>query len=376
MVETEAGVGYEEVCEGMTLNGAHRSPVDVSVIIPTYNRAGLVVEAIESALRQTTPPREIIVIDDGSTDDTPRALAAFGDRIIAVRQENQGVGAARNRGLAMARGRYIAFLDSDDIWLEFKLELQFAVMEGRRELGLLFSDFLITRENGGMTPHGLHTWYRHSRAWEQIFENVTSSTVSVPSKEDQARLYGGRIYRALLGEFYVLTSCAIVRRDRLTPEVRFTEGVEIYEDWEFFARLARTCDAGFLELDTTINRGGNDRPRVTDASVASKAESRLRMTGVVWKTDANFLAAHGAEVTAVEAEQCLVLARARLLESQSRAARAALRRYLRLGHPGRWRAALPLMLCSFLPGSGIVLRGIRELLARLRAAKPTPHDPM
>jgi glycosyltransferase involved in cell wall biosynthesis len=352
-----------------------RAPVDVSVIIPTYNRARLVVEAIESALRQTTPPREIIVIDDGSTDETPRVLASFGDRIISVRQANQGVGAARNRGLAMARGRYLAFLDSDDTWLEFKLELQVGVMERSPELGLLFSDFLITHENGGMTPHGLQTWYRHSRPWEHVFEKASSSTVGVPSKEDQVHLFCGRIYRALLEEFYVLTSCAIVRRDRLTMDARFTEGVEIYEDWEFFARLARTCDAGFLELDTTINRGGNDRPRVTDASIASKAESRLRMIGSVWKNDADFLAVHRAEVTVVEADQCLVLARARLLDSEPRAARAALRQWLRLGHSGRWREAIVLAICALFPGSGTVLRNVRELLSRLRAPKPTPHEP-
>ncbi|MCP9450835.1 MAG: glycosyltransferase family 2 protein, partial [Nitrospira sp.] len=85
-----------------------RDPVDVSVIIPTYNRARLVAEAIESVLRQTRPPREIIVVDDGSTDDTKQVLASFGDRIIALYQENQGVGSARNRALAVAQGRYLA----------------------------------------------------------------------------------------------------------------------------------------------------------------------------------------------------------------------------------------------------------------------------
>lgn len=347
-------------------------PVDVSVIVPTYNRAHLVVESIESALRQTTPPREIIVIDDGSTDDTPRALASFGDRIICVRQENQGVGAARNRGMAIARGRYIAFLDSDDIWLDSKLALQVAVMEGNPDLGLLSSDFLIMRETGELVPHGLHTWYHHSKLWEEIFERVTVSTVSVSSIDVPVRLYCGQLYRALLEEFYVLTSCAMVRADRLTPDARFTERVEIYEDWEFFARLARTSDVGFLEIDTTINRGGNDRPRVTDASIASKAESRLRMIGVVWKSDQKFLAIHGAEVTAVEAEQCLTLARARLLEGNSCASRAALWRFLHLGDLAGWRTALLLTVCAFLPGAGIVLRRTRELIGRLHAVKSAP----
>lgn len=349
-------------------------PLDVSVIIPTYNRARLVVEAIESVLHQTAPPREIIVIDDGSTDETPRALESFGNRIISIHQENQGVGAARNRGLAMAQGRYLAFLDSDDIWLEFKLELQIAVMERIPEIGFLFSDFLITREGGSVMPRGLQTWYRHPRPWEQVFEKVTSSVFSVLPGDDQVRIYSGQIYRALLTEPYVLPSCAIVRTDRLTPDIRFAEGYPNCSDWEFFARLARTCDAGFLELDTTINRGGNDRPRLTQSSAATKADLRLRMIGRVWKSDAAFLAAHGGEVRAVEADQCLDLAWARLLESEPVAALAALQRWFRLGCPDRWRAALILAACALFPGSGAVLRRVRELLARFRAAKPIPHD--
>ena len=349
-------------------------PVDVSVIIPTYNRAHLVVESIESALRQTAPPREIIVIDDGSTDDTSRALRSFGDRIISVRQENQGVGSARNRGMALARGRYIAFLDSDDIWPEFKLELQVAVMEGNPDLGLLFSDFLIMRETGELVPHGLHTWYHHSKPWEEIFDRVAVSTVSIPSIVSPVRLYCGWLYRALLDEFYVLTSCAIVRADRLTPDARFTEGVKIYEDWEFFARISRTSVTGYLELDTTINRGGNDRPRVTDASIASKAESRLRMIDAVWKSDREFLLAHQVDVRKVESDQCLVLAKASLFDSDSDAARAALRRYFQLGDRARWRMAILLLVCTMIPCSGAILRGVRSHLSRIPSEKPVLSD--
>lgn len=354
--------------------GRQSGSVDVSVIIPTYNRARLVVEAIESALRQTAPPREIIVVDDGSTDDTPQVLKSFGNRIISVRQENQGVGTARNRALAMARGRYLAFLDSDDIWLEFKLELQVDVMERRPEIGFLFSDFLIIREDGGTTPRGLQTWYRHPLQWEQVFEDMTWSSLTCSPWEEDVRLYCGRIYRALLTEPYVLPSCAMVRTDQLTRDVRFAEGVAVYEDWEFFARLARTSKAGFLELDTAINRGGNDRSRLTHASAATKAEQRLRMVGEVWKADTDFLVAHGREVATVEADECLELARARLLQSEPLAALAALRRWLQVGQPGRWRAALILTACALVPGSGAILRGVRRQLTGVRSAKSSPRD--
>jgi len=109
----------------------------ISVIIPTYNYGRFLREAIDSALAQTYPPLEIIVIDDGSTDDTPQVLAAYGDRIRTIRQNNEGVGAARNAGIAAARGEYIAFLDSDDIWMTQKLEREIALFEADPALGMV-----------------------------------------------------------------------------------------------------------------------------------------------------------------------------------------------------------------------------------------------
>ncbi|HEX3110532.1 MAG TPA: glycosyltransferase family A protein, partial [Thermoanaerobaculia bacterium] len=96
----------------------------VSVVIPSYNYARYLGEAIDSALGQTLPPLEVIVVDDGSTDDTPAVLAAYGDRIRVLRQKNAGVAVARNSGIAAARGECVAFLDADDVWLPRKLELQ------------------------------------------------------------------------------------------------------------------------------------------------------------------------------------------------------------------------------------------------------------
>src|SRR5271156_960674 len=97
----------------------------VSVIIPTYNRADKVGKTIESALAQTFTDLEVIVIDDGSSDDTGRVLSeVFGDRIRYFAQTNQGASIARNNGIEAARGEWIAFLDSDDLWEKDKLELQ------------------------------------------------------------------------------------------------------------------------------------------------------------------------------------------------------------------------------------------------------------
>lgn len=104
----------------------------VSVIIPTYNRADLVCEAIQSVLDQTYQNFEIIVVDDGSTDNTRKALQPYMDRIQYIYQENSGHGAARNTAIRASRGQWIAFLDSDDVWLPDKLSRQMEILNRSR----------------------------------------------------------------------------------------------------------------------------------------------------------------------------------------------------------------------------------------------------
>jgi glycosyltransferase involved in cell wall biosynthesis len=114
--------------------------MSVSVIIPTYNQARFLRAAIESALGQTRPALEVIVVDDGSTDETPGILARYDDRIRVRRQENRGPSAARNAGISAARGDFLLFLDSDDVLLPACVELQRARFEAEPSLGLVYSD--------------------------------------------------------------------------------------------------------------------------------------------------------------------------------------------------------------------------------------------
>ncbi len=121
------------------MNGSRRddSP-QVSVVIPTYNRADLVADAIESVLAQTWPRTECIVVDDGSTDETARVLARYAGRVTCIRQENRGLAAARNAGARRARGALIGFLDSDDAWEPTLVERVVALFERDDDLGAVF----------------------------------------------------------------------------------------------------------------------------------------------------------------------------------------------------------------------------------------------
>jgi glycosyltransferase involved in cell wall biosynthesis len=112
-------------------------PQKVAVVIPTYNYGQYIAEAIDSILHQTLAPVEVVVVDDGSTDNTAEIVVHFGDRIKYIRQDNAGVSAARNRGVKESSAELIAFLDADDIWEPTKLEKQVARFAGDSEVGLV-----------------------------------------------------------------------------------------------------------------------------------------------------------------------------------------------------------------------------------------------
>jgi len=121
----------------------------VSIIIPTYNRSQFVTEAIDSVLAQTYKDYEIIVVDDGSTDNTSEILEPYQDKIRYIFQENQGLSAARNTGIKDARGRFIALLDSDDLWLPGKLAKQMAALDKNGDVAFVYSNFVFIDEVGG-----------------------------------------------------------------------------------------------------------------------------------------------------------------------------------------------------------------------------------
>ena len=122
----------------------------VSIIIPAFQSASTIVEAIDSAFNQTYKDIEVIVVNDGSTDDLEQKIKPFGAKVIYLKQDNQGAAAARNNGIRHSSGRFIAFLDADDIWLPEKLALQLPLFDQNPEVGVVFGNVFFFKS--GQTP--------------------------------------------------------------------------------------------------------------------------------------------------------------------------------------------------------------------------------
>jgi glycosyltransferase involved in cell wall biosynthesis len=192
----------------------------ISVVIPTYNYGCFIAEAIESALSQTVAPTEVIVVDDGSTDDTEDIARSFGERVRYIKQENAGVCIARNRGVSRSTGDYIAFLDADDRWEPTKLEKQLEKFENDPEIGLVHCGMRHfdgkTGEILGLLVDGQEGWVADDLLlWEKPVVNVSGSVVMVTRKA----------FDAVNG---------------------FDARQKVGEDWDFCYWVARKFKIGFI----------------------------------------------------------------------------------------------------------------------------------
>lgn len=336
----------------------------VSVIIPTYNRADLLIKAINSVLNQTVTDVEIIVVDDGSTDQTKEAVKAFENKVKFLRQDHNGPNAARNFALMEAKGEYIALLDDDDLWLDFKLELQISLMRKFPELSFIFSDFFIFKESGERISSGLKTWYTKPKAWHDIFEKkIKYSTLDISKIEEvkDFNIFIGELYYDLLFEPYVLPSSALVRKSCIGPDIQFVNDDFHCGDWDFFAQLSRKYPAGFMELETTINRSHDDEVRLTRKSEKKQTECRLGLIERVWKTDKKFYEKHKTEVNEVEENQLVKLIKYQLLDSDNQGAKNSLRKLDKLVFRKRAYMIFLLRLLAYFPGGSKILISIRYL---------------
>ena len=188
----------------------------ISCIVPVYNGARFVAEALDSILAQSLPPNEIIVVDDGSTDATPAVVDRYARHVTYLRQDNRGPAGARNRGIAMSTGEFLSFLDADDLWRENKLERQLHALESNPAAGICIS----------------------------LVQNFWVEELA----HERERLRDDRFAQPMPGH---VCQCLLARRSAFETVGTFDESKRVSEDSDWFLRAAR-AGIGKLIIDEPL----------------------------------------------------------------------------------------------------------------------------
>jgi glycosyltransferase involved in cell wall biosynthesis len=324
----------------------------VSVVIPTHNRAYCLPEAIDSALQQTYPNVEVVVVDDGSTDETPAMMAQrYGSdaRVRYVRQAKSGTNVARNHGLRTARGEMIALLDSDDAFLPWKLELQVACLEAVPEAGMIWSDMDAFDDTAQVQPRYLRRMYSNYERFstEKIFASSRPLAPIVPGLATQvgaARLYHGDIFGPMVMGNLVHTSTSVIRRERLEKIVGFDEQlVRSGVDFDFHLRTCREGPVAFADVSTIRYRIGGTDAMSHPARRVKMAENFMRTIKPVIERDRDRINLPAGMIDELLAEAEVFLGEALLENDEHPQARVHLARSLRI-RPWQPRTARLLLL--------------------------------
>ena len=209
------------------MKSSRKKPL-VSVIIPTYNRGWVLREAIDSVLAQDYKNYELIVVDDGSTDDTREILAAYRRDIIVLRQANKGVSAARNRGIAQARGQLVAFLDSDDTWLPRKLSRQIDFFNLHPDAAINQTEEIWIRNNVRVNP------------------------------KDRHRKPSGMIFERSLELCLVSPSAVMIKKTLFDAVGVFDEDLPACEDYDLWLRIGCRFPVYLIDTPLIVKRGGHE----------------------------------------------------------------------------------------------------------------------
>jgi glycosyltransferase involved in cell wall biosynthesis len=325
----------------------------VSVVITTYNQAEYIEATIASALAQSYPSREIIVVDDGSTDDTAAKLERFGDRIVHIQQPNGGVAASRNRGVAAARGALIAFLDGDDLWAPEKLAVQVAAHQANPAAGLIAVDASIFSDTDTQRVSTL--------PWGTLASDV-------PEGGSLTR----RFYRELIHRNFIsTTSQVMVPADVLEKVGPSDTTLSISSDYDLYLRIASMHDV-------TLIRKPLARWRYLQTSASGPGEQRQA------RYDLAAIAALKCHLRAARPE-CQALIRGTVRRATFDAARAAYDRGCDVDRDRPWAreylgklwatspaSPWPMVFCAGLIGP----RGLRRAGAALLRLSKYSEDPM
>lgn len=199
----------------------------ITVIIPTFNRGWIVEEAIKSVLAQDYPNFELFIVDDGSTDDTKAILSRYVNDIVVLNQKNKGVSAARNKGITESSEKYIAFLDSDDLWLPEKLSCQIDFFKQNPEAMICQTNEIWIRNGVRVNPKKVH---------------------KKPS---------GMIFKPSLLRCLVSPSAVMMRRELFENVGLFDEQLPACEDYDLWLRVSQSYPVSLIDIPLVVKRGGH-----------------------------------------------------------------------------------------------------------------------
>ncbi|MGD1021710.1 MAG: glycosyltransferase [Candidatus Sulfotelmatobacter sp.] len=324
-----------------TMPTAELQPVLASVVIPAYNCSDCIVEALNSALEQTFSEFEVIVVNDGSPD-TPQleqALEPYRERIRYIKQENQGPSGARNTGILAARGKYVAFLDSDDLWRPGHLARQIALLEANSCLGLVYADAMLTVNGVPVRTYFEDCPQSHPVTFESLVKEECS----------------------------VITSATVARRDALVQAGLFDGQFRRCEDFDLWTRIVHCgFQVDYVREVQIVHRSRN--------GLSSDAESMKRSLAAVYKKMSQLPVSEIqkdlilARQARAEAELQLELCRKSLLAGDHVQARATAEAALRVLDNWRLRLAVVALRVAPLPFAA-GYRAYARILARRRRAR-------
>ena len=201
---------------------------EISVIIPTYNRCDLLKRAINSVIKQTITPKEIIIVDNGSTDQTYQMVSSLFPEINYFIEKKRGVSAARNKGILESKSKWIAFLDSDDAWKPTKLEKQM--------------EYSVFNQDKYRIIHTDETWYRNKKFLNQLKKHKKS---------------GGNIFKNSLQLCCISPSSVVLKKQIFDDYGLFDENLEVCEDYDMWIRITAKEEVGFLDSPLVLKYGGH-----------------------------------------------------------------------------------------------------------------------
>jgi glycosyltransferase involved in cell wall biosynthesis len=200
---------------------------DISVIIPTLDRRELLKRTLDSVIRQTKKPREIIVVDNGSKDHTYEMVSSLFSNVIYLKENKKGVSVSRNKGILSAKSKWIALLDSDDVWKPEKLEKQINFHIENPKYRLI---------------HTNEIWYRNNKFLNQLKKHKKS---------------GGNIFKNSLSLCCISPSSTLVKKEIFSDYGYFDESLEVCEDYDMWVRITAKEEVGYIEKPMVIKYGGH-----------------------------------------------------------------------------------------------------------------------